>query len=160
MAPGQPPEPSQAVCGALLEDWIVINGAELLAVIMALQCARRPLHVCSDSGYVVGGMLRRGPSRTTRAGGTWAHLRRALWVLVEDLGGISEQGVLITKVKGRATLLDVAAGKISADERAGNLCADAAARKGAELGRLPALARWRLTPAKLPRLGLQTRLAS
>ena len=105
--------------------------AELLAVIRVLQIENRPVHVKTDSKYVLDGCLR---NRFAWAAMQWRRVSNAdLWKQLHSLLQKRAASFRITKVKGHATASDVAAGRVAFLDKFGNDAADALARKGAAI---------------------------
>ena len=109
--------------------------AELLAVIRVLQVEPRPLHIKTDSQYVLNGCLRH---RFAWAAASWRKIKNSdLWKQLHNLLEDRSAGFNITKVKGHATADDVASGRVALSDKHGNDAADALAGKGAATHALP-----------------------
>ena len=109
--------------------------AELFAVILVLQMEARPLHIKTDSQYVLNGCLRH---RFAWAAASWRKIKNSdLWKQLHNLLEDRSAGFNITKVKGHATADDVASGRVALSDKHGNDAADALAGKGAATHALP-----------------------
>ena len=111
--------------------------AELAAVIHALRYEERPVHIKSDSAYVVNGCSK---FRHAWAALCWHRVKNAdLWkelhILIESRPAGS---CAITKVKGHASNRDVKKGRVQIWDKIGNDAADHLASAGAAAHALPA----------------------
>ena len=136
--PGTPQQRVNAkVTGLLCEPVPDIDGAELLAIIHVLIFSMPPIHVYSDSDFVVKGILERGEAATTHPKAAWAHLWRRFWKLLDEFGGLGPLGLLVSKIKAHATVADVQAGRVRDIDRTGNSMADEAAKEAVRPHRAP-----------------------
>ncbi|CAK0796651.1 unnamed protein product, partial [Prorocentrum cordatum] len=123
----------------LREPHVDINGREIMALIMVLTFAVPPVTVIVDSGFASSWLTELGPRRTTAHGAARAHQWREVWRLLDERGGLNEDGLSVRKVpahESRRTVVVVVDGKITYKEWFGNHCADRAARSAAEAGRI------------------------
>lgn len=128
------------VSGPLCELVVDIDGAELTALIECLTVAVPPVVVVTDSDFVYKGVLQRGRAATTGRRAAWPHLWARFWRLLDDFG---EDNMKLLKVASHTTVADVAAGRISAEDRRGNAAADAAAKDAVHAARESAASRVR-----------------
>ena len=102
--------------------------AELRAVLAALIIENRPLHVRSDSSYVVDGVNNLLQGATVPFDGDNVDL----WRQVADLLAHRFHSFRISWVKGHASAADVESGISTNEDQAGNATADAAAVQGTQ----------------------------
>ena len=104
--------------------------AELTAVLHVLQTEARPVHVKTDSEYVLKGCIsHRGVWRSL---GWQGVQNKDLWQEVDAL--LEQKGMdnfMISKVKGHASWKDVRNGTATREDKLGNDAADRLAREGA-----------------------------
>ena len=106
------------------------NRAELTAVLKVLLSEARPVHIKTDSKYVLDGCLKH---RFAWAALKWHHVRNAdLWKQVHGLLNMRGDQVRMSKVKGHATIHDVAKGRVSERDKMGNDAADCLAKAAAK----------------------------
>jgi ribonuclease HI len=110
--------------------------AELTAVIYAVSTEARPVHIKSDSAYVVNGCTK---FRHSWAALGWRKVKNAdLWKQLHTLMLARPDGtVLFTKVKGHASKTDVRRGRVRSQDKTGNDAADLLATAGAAAHALP-----------------------
>ncbi|CAK0812915.1 unnamed protein product, partial [Prorocentrum cordatum] len=124
---------TKALGAPLVGPWQSIEGAEPLAVLIALHPAAPPIELHCDAGFVVDGINLRGEARQA----------------LHDFGGVGPAGLTIAKIKGRAAAAHVARGIIARKQRRGNYAADHVAGGIAHLLRAPAAERQRQLRAQL-----------
>ena len=120
-----------------------INLAEIMAPTVSIWFGGSYLVINSDSAYFVGGW-QRGPAWCTKPNRIFADIWRLFWQAATDFG---TNNIEVRKVKGHATLADVAEGRSTVFERWGNIQADKAAKRGARLHRVSTQDRTRLLRA-------------
>ena len=108
----------------LIQD---VDGAELFASLMFLRLARAPAQYVTDSSIVEQGVNKRGRAGTVSSAAAWADLWRDVWSEIAAWGGLVES-LSVRKVKVHTSADAVAAGLITAHDRAGNDLADAACK--------------------------------
>eukprot|EP00959_Pyramimonas_sp_CCMP1952_P471269 9498127-Pyramimonas_sp.AAC.1 len=57
-----------------------------------------PAKAVTDSSFVVKGLLEYGQRRTTSFGFAWADLWQQVWRLLDEFGGLGEQGLTVVKI--------------------------------------------------------------
>jgi ribonuclease HI len=103
--------------------------AELAAVLYVLEIETRPVHIKSDSKYVVQGVLKH---RFAWCALGWSRVANAvLWQKVHALLQSRTSEVTISKVKGHASEQDVRKKKVEWFDKRGNDAADELASAGA-----------------------------
>ena len=117
-------------CSAPLEGHVQTNNrAELSAVLHVLAAETRPVHIKTDSKYVLDGCLKH---RFTWAALGWHKVSNAdLWRAVHLLLSQRGDSVAMSKVKGHATCKDVAQNRVTARDKHGNDGADSLATAAA-----------------------------
>ena len=108
-----------------------------MAVLEALRSALPPVIFDIDNATVVRG-FRRGRAWRECAKRPHADLWRAIWAIVEDLGGVGEGAVSVVKVKAHRTQAE--ARTLGGDDKrhyVGNHLADEAAKAGTRLAEPP-----------------------
>ena len=109
--------------------------AELLAVIRVLEIEPRPLHIKTDSQYVLDGCRQH---RFVWAAAGWRKVGNAdLWKWLHALLEARPGHFAISKVKGHATAQDLHRGFVKPEDKHGNDAADTLARAGAAQHSLP-----------------------